>query len=94
MNPNQSYYLNVMHEPTPGTAENDPTQDPRSSNIKRKVKIAALLDDDECPATPPNTVVLANGCSDTDGDGVGDNDDVCPNTPPGTLVYFNGCPQG
>ena len=94
LNPNQSYYLNVVHEPTPGTAETDPTQDPRSSNIKRKVKVAKLLDDDECPATPPNTQVLANGCSDADGDGVGDNEDVCPNTPPGTAVYFNGCPQG
>ena len=93
LNPNQSYYLNVVHEPTL-TAENESTQDPRSSMIKRKVKVTALLDDDECPATPPNTLVLANGCSDADGDGVGDNADECPNTPAGTAVYFNGCPQG
>jgi len=51
---------------------------------------------DQCPNTPPNTQVDANGCTlvidnDSDNDGVNDNLDQCPNTPPNTAVDANGC---
>jgi hypothetical protein len=52
LNPNQSYYLNVVH----GNA-----QDP-SSNIERLVKVTQVLNDDQCPNTPAGTTVDADGC--------------------------------
>ena len=50
---------------------------------------------DQCPNTPANTEVDANGCPipvDSDSDGVVDNNDQCPNTPANTEVDANGCP--
>jgi OmpA-OmpF porin, OOP family len=47
---------------------------------------------DQCPDTPPGTVVNDVGCPlDSDGDGVPDEIDECPNTPPGSAVLANGC---
>lgn len=51
---------------------------------------------DQCPGTPPGTVVDAVGCpaapGDADGDGVVDTLDQCPATPAGTVVDVTGCP--
>jgi len=59
---------------------------------------------DECPHTPPGTIVDARGCPvvippnyskseiDSDNDGIPDKYDQCPFTPPGTLVDAHGCP--
>ena len=52
LNPNQSYYLNVVHANA---------QDP-SSNIERLVKVTQVLNDDQCPNTPSGTTVDADGC--------------------------------
>ena len=52
LNPNQSYYLNVVHANA---------QDP-SSNIRRSVKVAQILNDDQCPNTPAGATVDADGC--------------------------------
>ncbi len=48
---------------------------------------------DQCPGTPPQSTVDAEGCVvvDTDGDGVADGDDLCPSTPPATTVDADGC---
>ena len=54
-------------------------------------------DIDQCPNTPPGTIVDVLGCaivippSDSDGDGVTDNIDQCPGTPSGTTVDSVGC---
>lgn len=49
--------------------------------------------EDQCPDTPPNTVVNTKGCPpDADGDGVFDMNDNCPGTPAGYAVDDNGCP--
>ena len=65
--------------------------------------------DDQCPGTPANATVDANGCpvttggggggggdgtTDADGDGVRDADDLCVDTPAGTQVGADGCPIG
>ena len=47
---------------------------------------------DKCPNTPRGMAVDANGCPDSDGDGVPDNLDQCPNTPRGAPVDATGCP--
>lgn len=48
---------------------------------------------DNCPGTPNNAVVDAQGCPiDSDGDGVSDNLDQCIETPIGALVDADGCP--
>ncbi len=53
---------------------------------------------DQCPGTPPGTLVDAVGCPiavpvpDSDSDGVPDDVDQCPNTPLGTAVDAVGCP--
>jgi outer membrane protein OmpA-like peptidoglycan-associated protein/opacity protein-like surface antigen len=48
---------------------------------------------DNCPDTPLNAMVDANGCPlDGDGDGVYDGLDNCPNTPKGAVVDITGCP--
>ena len=50
---------------------------------------------DNCPDTPPGTLVTSDGCtdptSDIDQDGVPDLDDTCPNTPAGEIPDANGC---
>lgn len=50
---------------------------------------------DQCPNTPPGTVVDAVGCplapTDSDADGVVDTLDQCPNTPAGDRVDERGC---
>lgn len=49
---------------------------------------------DDCPYTPPGTVVDARGCpvqGDIDGDGVPDALDDCPYTPKGAIVDAHGC---
>jgi hypothetical protein len=53
-------------------------------------------EDDECPGTPGDTAVDADGCptidgDDSDGDGVPDMVDNCPNTLPGVQVGYDGC---
>ena len=55
-----------------------------------------IIDDlDQCPDTPSDATVDANGCSDsqkdTDGDGITDDLDQCPDTPSGATVDANGC---
>ncbi|MEM8763846.1 MAG: PQQ-dependent sugar dehydrogenase [Bacteroidota bacterium] len=50
---------------------------------------------DNCPNTPQDENVDANGCSssqlDDDNDGVNNNQDECPNTPQGRIVDSEGC---
>lgn len=56
---------------------------------------------DECPMTPPGTLVDSRGCpvevpvapenDDLDGDGVANAMDECPDTPPGFKVNARGC---
>ena len=53
LKPSQSYYLNVVHVDS---------QDP-SSRIERLVKVTRVQNDDECPGTPAETAVDANGCA-------------------------------
>ena len=50
--------------------------------------------EDQCPGTPANSYVDAQGCvneSDDDGDGVVNQEDNCPGTPQGTTVNAVGC---
>ncbi len=48
---------------------------------------------DQCPDTPPGSVVNAQGCRpDSDGDGVFDISDRCPGTLSGSEVDYFGCP--
>ncbi|WP_086930688.1 thrombospondin type 3 repeat-containing protein [Agarilytica rhodophyticola] len=51
--------------------------------------------EDECPATPEDEVLIDRGCSvsqiDSDNDGINDHVDICPNTPVGALVDGDGC---
>ena len=46
---------------------------------------------DQCPGTPPGSIVNANGCIDEDNDGVIDGIDQCPATPLFTPVDATGC---
>jgi len=48
---------------------------------------------DQCPSTPNNTQVNAEGCPDRDGDGIVDTLDQCPSTPNNTQVNAEGCPD-
>lgn len=66
-----------------------------------KQQIAASIDDDndgvinsddQCKATPPDTLVDIKGCAlDTDGDMVADSRDACRGTPHGVKVDGRGC---
>ncbi len=75
-----------------------------SQGVYNKVESCNIVDDDEdgvsnendnCPNTPPNTEVDAQGCpvngGDEDNDGVPDSIDQCPNTPEGDTVNAIGC---
>ena len=47
---------------------------------------------DRCPTSAAGSRVNADGCADSDGDGVLDRDDRCANTPAGVKVGSRGCP--
>ena len=46
---------------------------------------------DACPDSAAGARVNANGCSDSDNDGVIDGQDLCPNSMPGSVVNEMGC---